>query len=145
MTAPTLERFRLSTPVPPTNTKRPLWSLFLWPLLAFSAYDGAVLLGSPARWVSSPSYYAVRAIGIRPVGCVCLAVVIGVVYHLNHPDKERLRRALFVGFAYNVFWLSALFASWLSVGIHGITGPSKAAFFATCYLILGLRVDDRQE
>jgi hypothetical protein len=130
---------------PTAKPRRPLWSLFLWALLAASAYDGAMLLGSPSRWVSSPSYYAVRAIGVRPIGCICLAVVIGVAAHLNHPDKERLQKALYAGFAYNVFWLAALFASWLSVGIHGITGPSKAAFFAACYLILGKRVDDRQE
>lgn len=128
---------------PPAVARRSLWRLFAWPLLILSAYDGAVLIGSPARWVSSPSYYAVRDIGVRPIGCICLAIAMACAAFIHHPNRDRLQQALYAGFAYNVFWLVALFSSWLSVGIHGITGPSKAAFFAVCYLILGMRVDDR--
>lgn len=135
----------MTSPPPPARAKRSLWLLFAWPLLAVSVYDGAMLAGSPSRWVSSPSYYAVRVIGIRPIGCVCLAIAMTCATLIYHPNRERLRLALYAGFSYNVFWLVALFSSWLSVGIHGITGPSKAAFFAACYLILGRRVDDRQE
>jgi hypothetical protein len=103
----TTERRRVTihdrTPV--GRTRQPLWQLLAWLLVLVELYDGGVLAFGSERFFSSPTYYAVRSIGLRPRGWAALALAVALVYQLGRPTRGLLIITLVVGFAYELFWL----------------------------------------
>jgi hypothetical protein len=143
----TTERRRVTihdrTPV--GRTRQPLWQLLAWLLVLVELYDGGVLAFGSERFFSSPTYYAVRSIGLRPLGWAALALAVALVYQLGRPTRGLLIITLVVGFAYELFWLFGIVYSWISEGVGGLTAPSKSAALAAIFCFLALRVEERRK
>jgi hypothetical protein len=138
-------RVTIHDQTPVERTRQPLWQLLAWLLVVVELYDGGVLAFGSERFFQSPTYYAVRTLGLPLLGWTALLIAVALVYQLGRPTRGMLIVTLVVGMTYELFWLFGIMYSWISVGVGGLTAPSKSAALAAIFCFLALRVEERRK